>query len=105
MSTDAVTTTTTSAAKAANKAGRAIIDTVAAAGDHTLPTVVETAEVAVALDVPTKLVVNQSAVVIAAFVGGAAVTAGGFFGYKKYQEYKAKKAAEKLVAEVTEPAK
>jgi hypothetical protein len=100
MSTATTTTTTTEAAKAANKAGRAIIDSVASAGDSLTPTVVETAEVALSVDVPTKLVVNQGVVVAAAFVGGVAVTAGAFFGWKKYQEYKNNKAIEKAAEEL-----
>lgn len=79
------TTTTTSAARAANKAGKTIIDTVASAGEHTLPTVVETAEVALALDVPTKVVLNQRLIVIASVLGGAVLGAGVLYGVNRFR--------------------
>lgn len=83
MSTDTATTTTTKSARAANLAGRAIIDAVQTAGDHTLPQVVETAEVAMAFDVPTKVVLNQRLVVAATAVSAAAVGAGLLWGAQK----------------------
>lgn len=91
------TETTTTAARAANKAGQKIIDTVSEASDHVLPSVVETAEVAMAFDVPTKVVLNQKLIVTAAFVGGGLATAGVLFGVKKFQAIKAKKRADKIV--------
>ncbi len=79
------TTTTTTAARAANKAGQKIIDTVAAAGENTLPTVVETAEVGMALELPTKVILNQRLVVAVSIVGGAALGAGVLFGINKWR--------------------
>jgi hypothetical protein len=93
------TETSTSAARAANKAGQHIIDTVASAGDHTLPSVIETAEVALAFDVPTKVVLNQRGIVIVSVAGGIAVGAGVLYGFTKIRAKMAAKHHAKLVEE------
>lgn len=64
--------------KAAAKAGVA-----AAAVSEALPTVVETADLA--LTVPAKVVLNQRLIVASALVGGAAIGAGVFYGVQKFR--------------------
>ena len=83
--THAVTTTSTAAARGANKAAKTIIETVQNAGEHTLPQVIETAEVAVALDVPTKVVLNQKLIVGVTAVVAAGIGAGALWGITKYR--------------------
>lgn len=93
------TENTTATARAANKAGRAIIDTVAEAGNHITPAVVETAEVALALDLPTKVVVNQRLIVVGTAVASAAAGAGILWSVNKFRERRAKAKLEKAVDE------
>lgn len=100
---ETTTATTTTAARAANKAGKAIIDTVTAAGEHTLPTVVETAEVALALDVPTKVVLNQRLIVIATAVASASAGAGIYWGVNKFRAVRAQRKMEQAVEETLNP--
>lgn len=80
--------TTTTVAQAASKAGEKAIKAVAAATE-TLPTVVETTEIA--LEVPAKVVLNQKLVVLVAGAVGAGLAVGGLFGYRKLQEYRTSK--------------
>ena len=84
MSSDTASPAVNTAAK---KAGVA-----AAKVSEVLPTVVETTEFA--LDVPTKVVLNQRLVVVAAFLGGSAVTAGAYWTVKKVQAVRAAKKLE-----------
>lgn len=89
------TENTTTAARAANKAGQKIIDTVADAANHVGPTVVETAEVALALDVPTKVVLNQKLIVVTTAFASAAAGAGILWGVNKLRDRKALRDLEK----------
>lgn len=65
---------------AANKAAKAAAASAAAVSD-TLPTVVSTTELA--MEVPTKVVLNQRLIVVASVVGGVAVGAGALYGLQK----------------------
>lgn len=98
------TETTTAAVNSASKKATEKAAQAAAAVAETLPTVVATEEITATVEVPTKVVLNQSMVVITSALAGAGVLAAGLYGWKKFQEIRAKKAADKLVAEVTEPA-
>ena len=80
----ASSTTNTAVNKAAKAAG-----VTAAAVSETLPTVVETAELA--MEVPTKVVLNQRLIVVASIVGGAALGAGILFGVQKLRDRKKNK--------------
>jgi len=91
-----VTETTTTVKSASTKAGEKAIAAVAAASE-TLPTVVETAEVA--LEIPSKVVLNQKLVVTVAVLGGIAAGAGGIIAWNRF---KAARAAKKIEAEVEE---
>ncbi len=71
-------TTTAAVNTAAKKAGVA-----ASAVSDALPTVIETAELA--LEVPVKVVLNQKLVVAVSMVGGAALGAGILFGINKWR--------------------
>lgn len=73
------TETTTASSKAAEKAVKAV-----AAASETLPTVVETVEIA--MDVPSKVVLNQRLIVIASVAGGAAAGAVGLWGVHKVRQ-------------------
>lgn len=70
--TNTATTATTTAAKKA-----------AAAVSETLPTVVETVEVA--MEMPSKVVLNQKLVVIVSVAAGVAIGAGGLWGFNKWR--------------------
>lgn len=74
--------TTTVATSASKKATEKAIAAVAAASD-TLPTVVETAEVA--LEIPSKIVLNQKLVVVASVAIGTALGAGALYGVNKWR--------------------
>lgn len=76
--------TTTSVTTASTKAADKAIKTAAAVSD-TLPAVVETAEVA--LEIPSKVVLNQKLVVIASIAGGAALGAVGLWGANKLRQH------------------
>lgn len=89
-------TTTAAVNTASKKAAQA-----AAAVAETLPTVVETEALTATLEVPTKVVLNNNLIVLASAVGGSALTVAGFYGWKKFQEFRAKKAAEKTVVEIS----
>lgn len=67
---------------AVNKAAKAA-SVSAAAVSSALPTVVETAELA--MQVPSKVVLNQRLVVLTATVAGAALGAGILFGVEKFR--------------------
>lgn len=86
MSTDtvAVETTKKTAARVAEKV----------AETHILPSVVETAEVAVSL--PSKFVVNGKVAAVLV-VGSIALGAGGLYGIQKLREMRDRKKAEKVV--------
>jgi hypothetical protein len=77
-----VTTTETTTASATSKAADKAIKAVAAASE-TLPTVVETAEVA--MTVPSKVVLNQKLIVIVTAVTAAAAGAGVLWGVTKFR--------------------
>ncbi len=97
MSTETATTAAGKTTDAAvNKAAKAAAVT-AAAVSETLPTVVETAEIA--MEVPAKVVLNQKLVVTAAVVSGIAIGAVGLWGANKLR---ARLAAKKLEAEIAE---
>ena len=96
------TENTTAAARAANKAGKAILDTVAEAGEKVLPAVVETAEVAMALDVPTKVVLNQRLIVVTTAVASAGAGAAILWGVNKFR---AARLTRKLEADIASVAK
>lgn len=81
--TDTSSTTTTAVKAASKKAA----DTIA----ENLPTVVETTEVA--LEIPAKVVVNKSVLVVAGMVIGTAAGVAGYWGWQKIQ---AKRAANKV---------
>lgn len=85
------TETTTASKKATEKAIAAV-----AAASETLPTVVETAEVA--LEIPSKVVLNQRLVVGVGVVAGIALGVGGVFGYGKLKEIRARRTAAKVVS-------
>lgn len=85
--------TTNTATKTAAKA--------AAAVSETLPTVVQTSEFA--LEVPTKVVLNQRMVVIAGVTAGIALGAGAVIGWNKFKAYKAKKDFQADVETVEDP--
>lgn len=94
--------TTTNAATTAGKATDAVVTKAAKAAartadvvNETLPTVVETVEVA--MEVPAKVVLNQKLVVTAAIVGGVAAGALGLWGAQKLR---ARLAAKRLEAEL-----
>jgi hypothetical protein len=89
--------TTTTTARAANKAGQKVLDAVASAGETALPTAVEVAEVTMSLDVPTKVVLNQKLIVVVSVAGGAALGAVGLWGAKKLRAVKARRDLEKAL--------
>lgn len=98
--TPVATATKTAVAKAAaRQAAESAVDHVNAV----LPTVVETAEVA--LQVPSKVVVNNKLVFTVGVVGGAAVGAGLLYGINKLRERrlakKLKNADEEMAKAVT----
>lgn len=95
--------TTTKSARAANQAGRAIIDAVQTAGDHTLPTVVETTEHAMSLDLPTKVVLNQRLIVGASIVGGAVLGVGILAGVNKFRAVRRERKFAEVVNEEIVP--
>jgi ABC-type proline/glycine betaine transport system permease subunit len=73
-------------------AEKAVVNRAAkAAGEvsKALPTVVETAELAV--EVPSKVMLNQKMIVAVSVVGGAVLGAGVLFGVNKLRERMAKK--------------
>lgn len=88
--------TTNAVATTSKKATEKAIAAVAAASD-TLPTVVETAEVA--LEIPSKVVLNQKLVVLVSLAAGGGLTAGALWGVNKFRAYRAQK---KLEVEITE---
>lgn len=92
---DTATTNTTTAAKGANRAAKNIIDAVAAASDSVSPTVVETTETVLALDVPSKVIVNQRLIVAVTAVAAAGIGVAGVLGFQKIREVRARKAVEK----------
>jgi len=73
--------TTAVANTASKKAAQA-----AAAVSEALPTVVETAEIA--LEVPSKVVLNQKLVVAASVAGGMALGAGIYYGVQKFRVHR-----------------
>jgi hypothetical protein len=73
------TTTASASTKAAEKAIKAV-----AAASETLPTVVETVEIA--MDVPAKIVLNQRLVVIVTAVGGVTAGAAGLWAVNKLRQ-------------------
>lgn len=88
-------TTSPAVNAAAKKAGVA-----AAKVSETLPTVVETVELA--MDVPSKVVLNQRLVVITSVVGGATLGAGLLWGVNKLRAVRAqKKLQSEIEADVT----
>lgn len=93
---ETTTTAVTTGSKAADRAVRAV-----AAASETLPTVVETAEVA--LTVPSKVVLNQRLIVVASIVGGTVLGAGALYGYNKFQQARANKKLHAAVDEMTAP--
>lgn len=97
-STTATRTTASVAEKAAvNRAAKAAGVT-AAEVSKTLPTVVETAELA--MEVPSKVVLNQKMVVAVSVVAGAALGVGVLFGAYKLRERMAKRKLDKELADV-----
>lgn len=78
--------TTTAAAKTAEKTVKAV--------SETLPTVVDTVELA--LDIPTKAVLSQKLVVTLSVAAGAAVGAGVLFGVNKFLSSRRAKSQDKL---------
>lgn len=74
--------TTTAVTSASKKASDKAIAAVAAASE-TLPTVVETAEVA--LEIPSKVVLNQKLVVTVSLLAGVGVGAGALWGINKFR--------------------
>ena len=96
------TENTTAAGRAANKAGDANLDPAAEAGEKVLPAVVETAEVAVALDVPTKVVLNQRLIVVTTAVASAGAGAAILWGVNKFR---AARLTRKLEADIASVAK
>lgn len=93
--TDNVTVSVPAATAKAAKAAAAV-----AAVSENLPTVVETAQIAAV--VPSKVVLNQRAIVAVSVVGGMALGAGLLYGVDKLREIKRRKDIEKAVAETTE---
>lgn len=87
------TTATKTATSVAERAAVGRSAKAAADASNVLPTVVETAELA--MEVPSKVVLNQKLVVIVSVVGGAALGAGILFGVNKLRERMANKKAEK----------
>jgi hypothetical protein len=65
-----------------------------------LPAIVETTEVA--LEFPSKVVVNQKLLVAIGFFVGATVTAGGYFLGRKLEDIQAKRAEKKAKDELSE---
>lgn len=100
MSTESATTTTTHVAKGSSRAAEKAIAAVAAASE-TLPTVVETAEVA--MEIPAKVVLNQKLIVTVSIFGGAAAGAGILWGVQKLRARLQAKKIEKQVEEVIAP--
>lgn len=92
MTTETTTAATKSADVVASKASKA-----AAAVSDSLPTVVDTVEVA--MEVPAKVILNQKLVVTAVAVVGIAAGAAGLWGFQKLR---ARMAAKKLVQEMME---
>jgi hypothetical protein len=79
--TETTAAATTTAKKAAEKTAAVVVDT--------LPTVVETVEVA--MEVPAKVVLNQKLVVVVSLAAGSALTAGVLYGLQKWRAHKADK--------------
>lgn len=77
---ETTTSVTSASTKAADKAIKAAV-----AVSETLPTVVETAEVA--LEIPSKVVLNQRLVVVASVAAGAALGAAGLWGANKLRQH------------------
>lgn len=73
---------TTAASNATAAASKKAAQTAAAAA-QTLPVVVETVEVVTEL--PAKVVLNQKLIVAASILGGAALGAGGLWGWNKWR--------------------
>lgn len=81
-------------AKAVVKAAtKSTVDSAAQHLNAVLPTVVETTDIA--LELPSKVVVNQRLVVIVGVVGGAVLGAGVLYAVNKWRDRSAKKKAEK----------
>lgn len=70
------------------------------AADNVVPAIVETAEVAV--KVPTKFVVSGK--LLLGVVAGTAIGAGGYYGFQKFREIRAKKKANAGIPDVIEDA-
>lgn len=68
-----------------------------AVADQALPLVTETAELA--MEIPSKVVLNQKLVVVASVLAGAALGAGALYGAYKLRERKLKAKVENAVAE------
>jgi hypothetical protein len=75
----------------------------AAAVSDTLPTVVETAEVA--MEIPTKVVLNQKLIVTAGVVVGVALGVGATIGWNKFRAHQQTKKLNKAVETLSESEK
>lgn len=77
---------------------KAVEKTAAVVADN-LGTVAETVEVA--LEVPSKVVMNQKLVVAASVVVGTGLGVAGVFGYRKFQEFRRDRKIKKAADEMT----